>query len=673
LVYRPDIQGLRGISVLAVLVFHLAIGLPGGFVGVDVFFVISGFLMTGLIADEHARSGSLSFASFYGRRIRRIFPALLAMILITTGLGYFLLFPGDYREFAESGAYAAVSLGNVFFFFSTGYFDIPAEAKGLLHTWSLGVEEQFYLVWPAIMLALLRIARGRTAAMAFLLLALVGLGFLISVYGVNTDPKAAFYLLHARLWELAAGGFLVFAPQLKPRWIRELLPAAGLALILWSTFSLSPESPFPGWNALPSVIGGALIVYPASATSLAAAMLSFAPLQLVGRISYSLYLWHWPLIVFWRQYQSGEPVTPAEAAALAGAAMLIAFASWKWIEEPFRRPFPAKATVPVGLAAAGAVAVVGFAVVAANGFPGRIDPKLAALSSLNTMWDWSCPHTAKSLAIDCAVGADWETAAKGVIWGDSHAEHLLPLIDLAGRDTGRAIALFGDCPPIYYDGGLRRVVGGFPNYDAACTAQRARYLGLLRSSPELEFILVASRWSAHLVDTYRNEGDPRSVARGLQLLKEGLEEFVAKIAPLHRQVLLIGEMPQLGFDPIPCVILDEVRLGGARLWRDQRERGRCQAMTASIPRESFLQRLFATNEVLRSVAAGQPGVQAFFPTDQMCKPDCITSIGGEFLFRDGNHLRRNLSPPALDSFVTLIDLRELMRGLGARKPVDPGR
>jgi peptidoglycan/LPS O-acetylase OafA/YrhL len=209
LVHRPDIQGLRGISVLAVLIFHLAAGLPGGFVGVDVFFVISGFLMTGLIAEEFAKRGTVSLAGFYGRRIRRIFPALLAMLLVTTGLGYFLLLPGDYRDFAESAVYSALSLGNVFFFFSTGYFDIPAEAKGLLHTWSLGVEEQFYLVWPAIMLALLWLAKGRRDIMAWLLLGVVGAGFLLSVHGVLTDPKAAFYLLHARLWELAAGGVLV--------------------------------------------------------------------------------------------------------------------------------------------------------------------------------------------------------------------------------------------------------------------------------------------------------------------------------------------------------------------------------------------------------------------------------------------------------------------------------
>src|SRR4029077_11983275 len=188
----------RGVSVLAVLIFHLAVGLPGGFVGVDVFFVISGFLMTGLITEEFIGTGTFSFGQFYARRIRRIFPALLVMILMTTGLGYFLLFPGDYKELAQSGLYAALSLSNVFFFFSTGYFDIPAESKGLLHTWSLGVEEQFYLIWPLVMFGLMSLAKRRRASVVSLLSCVVGASFLVSVYGVLANPKAAFFLLHAR-------------------------------------------------------------------------------------------------------------------------------------------------------------------------------------------------------------------------------------------------------------------------------------------------------------------------------------------------------------------------------------------------------------------------------------------------------------------------------------------
>jgi peptidoglycan/LPS O-acetylase OafA/YrhL len=656
--YRPDIQGLRGVSVLAVMIFHLAAGLPGGFVGVDVFFVISGFLMTGIISEEFTKRGTFSFGAFYSRRMRRIFPALLVMIVLTTGLGCFLLFPGDYKEFAQSGLYASLSLSNVFFLFSTGYFDIPAESKGLLHTWSLGVEEQFYLIWPLVMVGLLSVAKGRRVSMVSLLLCVVGAGFLVSVYGVLTNPKAAFYLLHARLWELAAGGLLIFVPRRQTQW----LPAAGLGLILWSIFFLSPAWLFPGWNALPAVVGAALIVNPGSASSLVARALSWQPLPFVGKISYSLYLWHWPLIVFWRQYRSGAAPTIVDAAILTAASGLVAFASWKWIEQPFRKPRSVRATLPLGLAAAAAVAALTFAVAENNGFPARIDPKLEALSSLATMWNWSCPHTPELPNVDCSVGAEWSTAASvGVIWGDSHAEHLLPLLDLAGRKTGRAIALFGDCPPIFYNGGLRRYIPASPEYDTSCS-DRARFIDVLKSSPEIEFIILAARWSAYLSVTYRNENDTRSVQRGLDLLKEGLEEFIAEVGPLGRRIILLGEMPQMGFDPIPCVIMQR-----ADLWRDQSERERCQAMTAAIPRSSFLERQSATNDVLRAVAANHPGLLAIFPTDKMCQPDCITAIGDEFLFRDSNHLRRNLPADVVEKLDALLGLPDILQGLGGQR------
>jgi hypothetical protein len=248
----------------------------------------------------------------------------------------------------------------------------------------------------------------------------------------------------------------------------------------------------------------------------------------------------------------------------------------------------------------------------------------------------------------------------GVIWGDSHAEHLLPLFDLAGRKTGRSIALFGDCPPIFYNGGLKRYIPASPEYDTSCSA-RAHFIDVLKSSPEVEFVILAARWSAYLSVTYRNQDDTRSVPRGLELLREGLEEFIAEISPLGRRIVLLGEMPQMGFDPIPCVISENTRL-----WRDPGERGHCQAMTASIPRSSFLERQSATNEVLRSVAAGHPDVLAFFPTDKMCQPDCITSIGGEFLFRDSSHLRRNISTDSVEKLIALLGLPDLLRGLGGR-------
>ena len=205
----------------------------------------------------------------------------------------------------------------------------------------------------------------------------------------------------------------------------------GSALILWSACFLSPEWLFPGWNALPAVVGAAFIVNPASAPSLVARMLSFQPLQFAGKISYSLYLWHWPLIVFWRQYRSGAALTLVDAAIVAGAALLIAFASWKWVEQPFRKPLSVKATLRFGLAAAAVVAASMLGVVQENGFPGRVTAKMEALSSLKTMWDWSCPYAPGPFNVDCAVGADWRTAAAGGSSGETATPSIFCLCSIS--------------------------------------------------------------------------------------------------------------------------------------------------------------------------------------------------------------------------------------------------
>jgi hypothetical protein len=449
----------------------------------------------------------------------------------------------------------------------------------------------------------------------------------------------------------------------------HLAPFLGLALILASFLLLTPQSLFPGWNALPAVLGAALLVHPASAASRVARALAFAPLVFVGRISYSLYLWHWPLIVLARAFKSGAELSALDTLLVAAAALILATASWRWIEEPFRKPRAGASTISLGLAAAAAVAGLAALVVAADGFPARIGPRVAALASFERMWDYRCRETQGPFGTDCAVGAPWQrAAARGVVWGDSHAEHLLPLLDAAGRKADRAVALLGDCPAIYHDGGLKRVVAGYPDYDAACTGARARYLDLINGANRIGFVLIAARWSAYLAETYREPGEARSLAHGLALFDQGLEELVAALAPSGTTIVLLGEMPQMGFDPIPCVILDAIARDRVALWRDPRERARCAAATAAIPRKTMRARLAAPNAVLEAVAARHPGrVLTFFPTDAMCGDgDCITQARGEFLFRDGNHLRRNLSAEATAEFAEVLGLPELLGRLGGQ-------
>lgn len=290
--YRSDIDGLRAVAVLGVLVYHYgATWLPGGFTGVDVFFVISGFLITSILRRE-ILAGEFSLLGFYDRRLRRIAPALFAVLLVSLVAGWFLLIPGDYADMAKSAAYSAGGLGNLYFFWNTGYFDQAADLQPMLHMWSLGVEEQFYFVWPPLLFLLMTRLSSQRVVVGVLAIGLA-VAFAFAVWDVSVHPKAAFYLPHARAWELALGAILAFLPRIGNRLLSEVMVAAGLALIAWSYLVITSKDPFPGLNAAYACIGAALVIWPKSPTFFAGP-LSLRPMVWVGLISYSLYLWHWP-------------------------------------------------------------------------------------------------------------------------------------------------------------------------------------------------------------------------------------------------------------------------------------------------------------------------------------------------------------------------------------------
>src|SRR5262249_11932609 len=313
--YRAEIDGLRAIAVLSVLAFHYglavpdrftgvdvqySVALPGGFTGVDVFFVISGFLITQILAGEIA-AGTFSVIGFYDRRMRRILPALLTMLVCVLVAGRFLLMPGDYAALAKSAGAAAFGFSNFHFLNHTGYFDQVADFMPLLHTWSLAVEEQFYIVWPLLLALIATGSRNRTAALVALL---VALGCAASIAFFPVDPKSAFYLALPRAWELGLGALLAFLPAL-PTLVGEIATLAGLALIATGFKIASPDN-FPGLDALYPCIGAALVIWPRTRRTISDRLLGL--LAPIGLISYSLYLWHWPIWVYFRIYiENSQP------------------------------------------------------------------------------------------------------------------------------------------------------------------------------------------------------------------------------------------------------------------------------------------------------------------------------------------------------------------------------
>lgn len=454
--YRPEIDGLRGVAVLAVLLFHAGFSCPGGYVGVDVFFVISGYLITALIWQD-LTLGTFSMVRFWEKRARRIVPALVAVTLAVMIAGMLLQAPNDLVDLGRAAASQALFSANFHYWQSTGYFEGAAAEKPLLHTWSLAVEEQFYLIVPWLLCGLFAIERLRNKWVVLSILSvLAGSSLALSVVSVAHFPSAAFYLLPSRAWELLTGSLVVFLPQ--PRWLqrqralRELLSVCGLLLIVTTIIGYSSETSFPGWAAVPPCLGAALLIAVdrrstdrsyAQAMSGVGWVLSRPACVFVGLISYSLYLWHWPLFAF-ATALSLEPLSPMLRGGLLGCSLIAAVLSWKYIETPFRiKAIGATRTSMFRWATGGlaTVASLGALCVLQAGLPQRFPQTvLARMQAADEV-----PLISQMTVEDARAGRYISLGAPAVgrkpsvlVWGDSHAMALLPAVDALLRERNLA-------------------------------------------------------------------------------------------------------------------------------------------------------------------------------------------------------------------------------------------
>jgi peptidoglycan/LPS O-acetylase OafA/YrhL len=438
--YRPDIDGLRAVAVLAVVFFHAKVaGVSGGYVGVDVFFVISGYLITSLIAGE-MRQGQFSIVQFYERRARRIFPALFAVFAASTIAGSVILLPEELAEMGESLIAATLFVSNIFFWTKEGYFATQAEAAPLIHTWSLAVEEQFYVFFPILLLLVARF--GNRSRVAIIALALAG-SLLLSVWGVANSPTGAFYLAPPRAWELLLGALLALGapPPVGGRLAREAASSVGIVLILWSVFRFTQATPFPGANAVIPCAGAAMIIWAGhgEARPLVNRLLSLKPVVFVGLVSYSLYLWHWPALVFARHYLFRD-LSTLESAAIIGVSFLAAILAWRFVERPVRdRKGPIGRRMVIGGSAVAMALLVatGAMTVLARGWPERF-PGYADVAVGPTDFDYA----GTCFLLPEQSHADWRgdgcflDTTRGpsnlLLWGDSFAASLLPGLETNG-------------------------------------------------------------------------------------------------------------------------------------------------------------------------------------------------------------------------------------------------
>jgi peptidoglycan/LPS O-acetylase OafA/YrhL len=493
--YRSDIDGLRAVAVIAVILFHYDIFpayVRGGFIGVDVFFVISGYLITGIIFHG-INDGTYTVVEFYNRRIRRIFPALFAVFAFCIVAAFFLYFPSEAIATGRSIVSSTLFFSNILFYLRSGYFDPDSETDPLLHTWSLSVEEQFYLAFPIVVFLIRKFQlRTRIGVLAALLLA----SLVYSAYMVRTDMSAAFFLPQFRGWELLIGSMLALkaVPPIEQRLGCEIVGLAGLAVLSASMFLITRESSFPGFAALGPCVGTAAIIYSGGGPrTYVSQLLSTWPFRSIGLISYSLYLWHWPLIVFFQVFHKPNQY---EKAALVAASMILAIISWRLIERPFReRPYKlgARSTLFVGglgmLAVTVCATLLGPVVGGFWKYPTRAI-RVASYARINEsdMRAGKCFITTtyrESYDIkfkdDClAMSNDRPNV---LIVGDSHAAHLwsglqstFPTINfLQGTASG--------CKPVYGGRGTRY-----------CTNTINYVLEDFVPNHHLDGIIIAARW-----------------------------------------------------------------------------------------------------------------------------------------------------------------------------------
>lgn len=639
--YRPEVDGLRAVAILPVVLFHAGVlGFEGGYVGVDVFFVISGYLITCLIQRELDR-GDFSFIRFWERRARRILPALTVVVVFSLAAGWFILIPSDLERLGASALAQALFASNILFWRESGYFNPDADTKPLLHTWSLSVEEQFYLCFPLVLFLLARVGwlvRARIIAGALLL------SLLLSIYSVTTQPAATFYLLPTRAWELLLGSLLAVSPGLlrlnshAVPW-NGILSWLGLAAIAAAVFCFTADTPFPGLAALLPCLGTAAIIRSneQSLTSLGR-VLSSAPLVQLGLISYSLYLWHWPLIVF-ASYASFDALTPLELAAIIVSSVALAWLSWRFVENPVRRRVFLRTRPRLAVVAASGLLLtgaIGLSAAVSGGFPSRLPPdaqRYAEGASDFAFRSDECHISSLELTgrvelCQLGTGASGENPAL-LVWGDSHASALLPILNAMSAEYSipAAYASYSGCPPLQgvFSPGMQNY--GCPDFNRTVLKFAIEH--------EVRHVLLIGNWTLYtegeedgdvrwLIIDDQSESERPEDARAV--FKRRFTESVALLLEHGFTVWIVRQVPLQSFPP-PRRLTQVALYGG-----DPTVLGR--PVSEHIERQAFV------NSVFNSVRG--PRVHLIDPTPLLCREKglCEVARDGRSLYRDEHHLSR---------------------------------
>ncbi len=592
--HRPEIDGLRAIAVIPVILFHVGLGLfSGGFIGVDVFFVISGFLITGIIHAE-VNSGTFSLARFYQRRIKRILPALTVTIIGTLLAGFLLLLPEQLVTLGQSVIATALFSSNIWLSRQAGYFAALSDMMPLLHTWSLAIEEQFYIALPLLVCYFRRFPRLLVPAIA----ALAITSFIINLRLTSNSPNLAFYSFFGRSWELLAGSFLAVVPLISNRLTRETASFVGLCLIGFAVVTFDDTTIFPGVTALIPVIGASLVIY-GGGTTVFGKVLGSRPLVWIGLISYSLYLWHWPIIVFSKQLTVSSELSPPWILISLIMTVAASVLSWRYIEQPFRHVRTQRLHLFRHAGAVLALAIAfGYLPISARGFPARYsDRALAYMNGESSPRGKVCVEQGARTLDFCTIGKGHPSF---VLWGDSHAGALLPAIEIVAKVNDRSgiFAGFRACPPVFVDAPRLRGLPRLKGVDARnCMTRNQSIASRIEMDPTIKTVIVTSFWSSY-------EFSENDVRRVLDRLKD-------------KRVFLLEDTPTPGFD-VPWVLA-------------------LKEGTSISPAPAFISPSASVPAL--QVASSYPNVSVVRLDAAMCYDEkCPTQRDGNVLYVDSNHI-----------------------------------
>ncbi len=629
--YRPDIDGLRAIAVTAVVAYHAGLGgVPGGFVGVDIFFVISGYLIGGQIFRE-ARAGSFSFAGFYTRRVRRILPALYAMLVGMMAIGLFVFTPEEMRQLGREAVAAALGLSNVLYYLGGGYFAPAADYSPLLMTWSLGIEEQFYLLFPFVALGLVRLRIPPLPALIGLSL----LSFLGSLWLLGRDPNAAFYLLPTRAWELGLGAALALwqidrgaGTETRRGALHDAAAALGLALIVAALALYDKSLPFPGMFALLPTLGAALLIA-APGSRINGGPLSSGFATFIGRISYSWYLWHWPLFYLNRVLGGEHGGLPP--LVLLMASLGLAVLSWRMVEQPFRHWNAASRRVlSVYLAVSLVLSGLNLALYLSRGWPGRFSPlvqEFADAARRSRENPCLAPYGATTLQ-DVAACLPAAAGARLVLFGDSHASALVPGIRSLAERSGLG---FGEmtkssCHPL---SGFAIESRERPRHWGECIAYQQAAFAHIEHDPAIRVVVLSGFWS-----TAEGGVRPAGAAQGTTLaLEEALAATIERLRATGRRVVVVQDVPLLRFDPYARMIGELIPARAVLAgWLGHKPAGGFVAAPGDIDPDP-------SAAILARLVAGRDGVALLDPRDGLCSPPgCRYGTGTALYYADFQHL-----------------------------------